>query len=111
MSRLSEDEVYTPVPPTADAAPMSGELMHLWLVKMPSPSGSVDEIPLPSWVTDGIDAAISRWVNENEVWAKEIAKCHQRHMGAHELSPKRQAAYDVWREHPERRCSGHASDS
>ena len=103
MSKLSEDPVYPPVPPADDVAqPMAGELVHLWLVQMPSASGSVDEIQLPSWLTDGIDAGISRWVNENETWDKEIAK---RHTKGGDLVPKRQAAYDAWREHPERRCS------
>ena len=49
-----------------------------------------------SWSTFGW------WVNEKETWDKEIAK---RHTKGGDLVPKRQAAYDAWREHPERRCS------
>ena len=105
MSKLTAEEVHTPVPPTAVAPPMSGEKLHVWLVQVP---GLADEVPLPYWLTDGITSTISKWVAERNEWTKEIDKCHAKDR---ELGPKKQAAYDAWLGTPERRCSCRAADT
>lgn len=102
MSELAAEEFDAPVPPAAVAPPMPGELLHFWFVYVPSVSGPADEIQLPSWMNDGIDCTISKWVTERAAWDTEINRCLKKGL---ELSPKRQAAYDDWRETPERRCS------